>query len=127
MYAKSANELVVYKIAFQSAKEIDGRCRKISFHWTIPEVSQVIRSSSSVAANITEGFGKRFYPKLLIHYLNIALGSSDETQNHLHLLNAKGYIDEDELSYYSGSYKNLSVRILNWINYLKKRHNILLG
>lgn len=124
MVIKSVDELVVYKIAFQQAGELDGRMRRLSFYWSIPEVSQVIRSSGSIAANIAEGFGKRFYPKLLIHYLNIALGSSDETQNHLRLLNAKGYIDKDELGYYLGRCKNLSVRILNWINYLKRRHNI---
>lgn len=44
--------------------------------------SQLRRSAASVPANIAEGCGKKTNPELA-HYLNIALGSSDESEYYL--------------------------------------------
>jgi four helix bundle protein len=126
MFAKTVDELVVYQIALHLAKETKDLVLKIPFHWKIEEVGQILGSSSSSPSNISEGFGVRFYPRKLILYLNNALGSSDETQNHLRLLLAKDHIGEVEARYFLNGYKNLSIKLLNWINYLKTRHNIRL-
>jgi len=47
--------------------------------------SQVLRSSMSVGANIAEGYG-RFGPKEYKRYLQVALGSANETEHWLLLL-----------------------------------------
>ena len=48
--------------------------------------SQIRRSSKSVKSNIVEGYGRRKSSKEYIHFLTIAHGSLDETQDHLETL-----------------------------------------
>lgn len=55
---------------------------------------QIRRSSSSISANISEGFSRRT-EKDKIHFYYIALGSLTETQNHLLVARDLKYIDED--------------------------------
>jgi four helix bundle protein len=57
--------------------------------------SQVRRSSSSIPANIAEGCGKNSSLELA-HYLNISLGSANETEYHLLLSKDLNYIQENE-------------------------------
>lgn len=116
------NELRVYKIATQLEKELFPIVDKLP--WYIEQVEQIKRSSSSISANIAEGFGRRFYPKDYIRFLTIALGSSDETQHHLNILYNKKCIDKKTFKFYLNQYKNLSIKILNFINYLRRKHNL---
>lgn len=120
MYAKTIEDLVIYQISLQLSTEIAGLVKVIPNNWRIKETDQILRSSSSVHSNITEGFSQRFYIKKFLHYLNIALGSSDETQNHIKKLRNDSHIKMDVANYYLNRYKNLSVKILNFINYLRK-------
>ena len=52
------------------------------------------------------------------------MGSSDETKTHLRNLVNKEIIDTKIGNYYIGRYKSLSVKTLNFIRYLRKKHNI---
>ena len=124
MYAKTAEELVIYQIAMQLAKEIDKLIKQIPHYWNIDACGQILRSSDSVPSNIQEGFAQRFYPKKFIHYLNIAIGSSDESKGHMKKLRNNGHIEIETANRYIGRYKNLSVRILRFMNYLRKRNNL---
>ena len=54
--------------------------------------SQIRRSSSSVSANIAEGFG-RSSRKELLYFYSVANGSLLETKNFLYLAEKLGYID----------------------------------
>lgn len=85
MFANRIEDLVIHQIALDLAKEIHELTGEIPHYWTNQDVKQIRRSSSSTASNIAEGFGQRFYVKKFLYYLNIAKGSSDETQNHLKL------------------------------------------
>lgn len=116
MYAKSVEDLRIYVKALQLSKEINELIKKIPYNWKIKEASQIKRSSSSVSPNIAEGFGQRFYVKKFLYYLNIALGSSDETQSHLIELYNKKHLKKAEFDHYFFHYKKLSVQILNFIN-----------
>ena len=124
MLIKTVSGLNIYQMASELSAEVEMLVKHVSFYWENVEVKQVIRSSSSVQANIAEGFSQRFYPKKFIHYLNIALGSSDESQNHLKKLKLNGKIDGEVGEDMIRKYKNLSVRILNFINYLRKRSEL---
>ncbi len=53
---------------------------------------QLVRSASSIAANIAEGHG-RFYRAAHRNHLSIAKGSACETDGWLDLLRRAGYID----------------------------------
>ena len=126
MFVKQVDDLVIYKLAFQLAKEVQELVKNVPHYWQNEDVKQIKRSSSSVSSNIAEGFSQRFYIKQFIHYLNIALASSDETKNHLKKLKIDEFIKEEIANNYIKRYKDLSIKILNFINYLKKKHSILL-
>ena len=60
-------------------------------------VDQVRSSAASGPSNIAEGFGRRSNAEFL-HYLDIARGSLNETQNHLKDGVDRHYIDEEEFA-----------------------------
>jgi four helix bundle protein len=50
------------------------------------EGAQIRRSSKSIRSNIVEGYGRRRYKQEFIKHLVYALGSCDETMDHLETL-----------------------------------------
>ncbi len=117
-------ELRIYNISQELSKEIFWITKKIPYYWKNRDVDQIRRSSASVPANIAEGYSRRFYARDFIRYLIIALGSSDETQVHIKSLFDKEYLSLADFNTFSNRYKNLSIKILNYINFLKKKHKI---
>ncbi len=59
-----------------------------------PIADQVIRSASSVAANLAEGQGRSGRDRT--HFWRIAYGSAKEVDTHLRLLAATGAVDRSE-------------------------------
>jgi len=57
-------------------------------------INQVLRSVSSITANIAEGYGRR-KGKEFAHYLYISRGSANETIDWYEKIRRLGYIDED--------------------------------
>jgi four helix bundle protein len=80
--AKSFREMVAWQLAFELKTQVilllkDGpAARDFRFR------DQLAHSARSVPSNIAEGFG-RFNPAETMHFLDIARGSLDETENHL--------------------------------------------
>ena len=126
MFVKNVEDLAIYQIALQLAKEINELVKQIPHYWSIEECGQILQSASSAPSNIEEGFAQRFYPKKFIYFLNVALGSSDESKGHMKKLRNNGHVGAEIADNYIKRYKNLSIKILNLINYLKNRHNITL-
>jgi four helix bundle protein len=115
------NELKVYKIAKKLGDELYKNLKQIPFNWENKQVDQLKRSSFSITANIVEGFSRKFYKKDFIKFLNTALGSSDESQEHLRVLYIQKHLNDDQFDYFYKNYKDLSIRILNFINYLRSK------
>ncbi len=124
MLVVKVEDLKIYQIAIELTGQVEGLVNKIPYHWNVKEVGQIRRSSGSVPANIAEGFSNRFYYRKYVHYLNISIGSSDESKTHLEILFEKGHIEESVFSLYYQKYKNLSVRIVNLANYEIKKHHL---
>lgn len=59
-------------------------------------VSQLIRASTSICANITEGFA-RYHSQESVQFYRIARGSLSEVRSHLYLSSDQEYIDNDKL------------------------------
>ena len=57
--------------------------------------SQLLRASSSVPANISEGNGQ-LYPKKEVTHYNVALGSCSETRNWIYIARQRDYITQAE-------------------------------
>ena len=118
------DDLRIYNIAFELEIKLFQLVRGVSGYQHSKLINQVNRSASSVSANIVEGWSRRSYPKDFIRFLYIALGSSDETQHHIRVLYNRGCLKKDDYESLRRSYQNLSVRILNYINFLKNKHKI---
>jgi len=81
--------------------------------------NQLRKASSSVGANIAEGFG-RFHKKDFIRFLYIARGSLHETRHFLILSNRLNYVSQKKLENFNIKIKNLSVKLNNLISSISK-------
>jgi len=83
---KTFKDLEVWKKSFSLAIETIRLTEKLPKKTSIKIVSeQLLRASTSISANIAEGYGS-FSKKEFARYLKIALKSSYETENWLMLL-----------------------------------------
>jgi len=98
---KSYVELLVWQKAHELTLEIFRITEKYPRSDMFGIVSQVRRSSSAVAANIAEGFG-RGTTKEFLRSLQISRGELEETRYFLHLSKDLGRIKEDEFGRLNG-------------------------
>jgi len=75
-------DLDAWKLAHQVMLEVYKFVKYLPDDEKYNRVAQLKRSSSSVGANIAEGFG-RYHWQENIHFCRIARGSLEETRNHI--------------------------------------------
>ncbi|MFM9944947.1 MAG: four helix bundle protein [Bacteroidia bacterium] len=80
---------------------------------------QIIRSSRSVNANISEGFG-RFHFQENIQYCRQARGSLFETLEHIYTAFDEQYIDDTIVSEFKNKYEKCLKLLNGYIAYLLK-------
>ncbi len=95
MAIQNVKDLKVYNLAFKTAMEIFKVKKSFSSDEKYSLISQIIRSSRSVAANIREGYAKNKYEQVFIRHLNDALGSSEETRCWINFAFECEYIDNE--------------------------------
>lgn len=87
---------------YQLAKIVDGEAFQLTKDFPKSElyslVDQIRRASSSVVANIAEGYGRRFYLQEYIRFLIFAQASCDETREHLKIAYDRGYLTREKFS-----------------------------
>ncbi|MEM9831332.1 MAG: four helix bundle protein [Bacteroidota bacterium] len=93
---KSFKDLKVYQKAYAFAMEVFLITRKFPKEEIYSLSSQIIRSSRSVAANISEGWARRSYENVFKQFLITALGSASETQTWLDFAKDCQYISSEE-------------------------------
>ncbi len=79
---------------------------------------QILGSAEGIPAQIAEGFAKRRSPKEFLRYLEIAMGSSDETVTHLQVILI---LSENEKSVD----KQLCLTLIEEYKYVSKQINLL--
>ena len=84
--------LRVYQLAYRTAMEIFRHSRSFPAEERYSLVSQIRRSSRSVAANIAEGYRKRQYPAMFSSKLADADGEATETRVWLDFARDCGYL-----------------------------------
>ena len=97
---KSYRDLEVYQLSYGIAMDIFHLSKKFPKEEVYALTSQVIRSSRSISANITEGWGKCTYENIFKQQLITALGSCHETENWLSFAKDCKYISEEECQAY---------------------------
>lgn len=83
--------------------------------------NQLRRASSSISANIAEGFGRRS-PKDKFHFYTIAYGSLLESRSFLHLATKLGY-SSDSVESILKEATNLQMLLNAFIKSTKELHN----
>jgi four helix bundle protein len=92
--ARVFTDLVLWQKARGWSREIFGQTRLKAFREDQRLVIQINDSSSSVIANIAEGFGRGTQGEF-VTFLGYALGSLNETQAHLCTAYDREFIDRD--------------------------------
>ncbi|MCF1423200.1 four helix bundle protein [Mangrovimonas futianensis] len=120
---KSYKDLKVHEEAFALAMAIFWRTRKFPKEEVYSLTSQIVRSSRSVSANISEGWAKRQFDAVFKQQIIIALGSNSETQDWLDYALACDYISKDEHSDFSEKNDKIGKMLTklhqNWESYEK--------
>lgn len=93
---KSYKDLEVYRLSFELAMEIFELTRNFPKEEVYSLTSQIVRSSRSVSANITEGWAKRRYENEFKRHLVYSLGSASETETWIKFSLECGYISEEQ-------------------------------
>ena len=90
---KTVFDLEIFKLSHNFAMEIFTVARGFPKEEKYSLTDQIIRSSSSAAANISEGWGKRVYENEFKRHLVYSLGSLEETKTWLLFAKDCGYLD----------------------------------
>lgn len=83
-------------------------------------ISQIIRSSRSISANLAEGYGRYHYQEN-IQYCRQARGSLVETLDHLYVALDENYIDQERFMKFKEKITELKKVLNGYIAYLQKQ------
>jgi four helix bundle protein len=115
--------LEVWKKAREFKKEVCEEARKFSLEEKFRLIDQILRSSRSINALLSEGHGRFTYADQL-HYCVQSRGSLTESINHLIDAYDDEYITLERLSYFKTKGKELEKLINGCIGYLRKQRDI---
>ncbi len=82
--------------------------------------SQLRRAASSIPSTIAEGCGKNSQTEFA-HYLNIALGSANESEYFLILANDLGYIEQKDFVPLSVSINEIKAMLISLISKVRSK------
>ena len=102
----SYKNLEIWQLAKQLVIDIHAMTlNKLPEFEMFEERAQIRKSSKSVKSTIVEGYGRRRYKNEFIRFLTYAMGSNDETVDHLEILFETGSLTDEDL------YKDLIERL----------------
>ena len=116
-------ELEIWKKARTLKLEISATIKSFPSEEKYRLVDQLIRSSRSIGALISEGHGRFSYPDQ-IHFCVQARGSLSETISHLIDAMDANYISEIILEDYRTKFKELERMLKGYINYLRSKKDL---
>jgi four helix bundle protein len=114
--------LEVWQKARQFKKEICAEARLLPTKEKFRLIDQIIRSSRSINALLSEGHGRFTYADQL-HYCVQSRGSLSETINHLIDAHDDQYITSERLNYFKIKGKELEKLINGYIAYLRRQRD----
>lgn len=86
--------LECYKLARELRREISKFCKTLPKEEVYRLKDQIVRSSRSISANISEGYGRHHHQENL-QFCRIARGSLSETLDHLNTALDEEYLTEE--------------------------------
>ncbi len=110
---------------WEKAHQITLSIYKVSAKFPKEEIysltNQLRRASSSIPANIAEGCGKNTQADLA-NFLNISLGSANETEYFLILSKDLDYLTEEQFSILSNSINEVKAMLISLIGRVRSKH-----
>lgn len=116
---KNYQSLDIYKKSMDLAVDLHLQSLKLPKHELYETGSQIRRSSKSIPANISEGYGRKRYKDEFIRFLIFSHSSCNETLTHLELLN-RIYKDDYNFDNLYKEYDFLGGKINNYISWVGK-------
>lgn len=111
-YAGNVRELNVYKKAFDTAMEIFEVSKRFPREERYSLTDQILRSSRSICANLSEAWRKRKYKAVFINKLTDCAQEAAETQTWLQFALRCKYIDNDLFSKLDERYEHIFAMLI---------------
>ncbi len=114
------DELNVYQLSMSMAEEIWDIVMKWDYFTKDTMGKQLIRAADSIAANLSEGFGRFFY-KEGRQFCYYSRGSLYETKTWLTKASNRGLISIDDFEKFKKEINNIGVKLNNYIRSIGKK------
>lgn len=115
----SYEKLDIYTLSFELFIEVHQKSLLLPKYEMYELGSQIRRSADSVNSNIVEGYGRRNYKNDYLKFLRFSHSSCDETLNHIKKIIHVYPVFASEFEELILKYRTLSVKIHNYIEYVK--------
>ena len=113
-------DLQIYQLSMIIADEIWDIVLKWDYFAKDTIGKQLVRAADSVAANLSEGFGRFFY-KEERQFCYYSRGSLFETKTWLTKASNRNLIKEEDFEKFSKEIKNIGIKLNNYINAIGKK------
>jgi four helix bundle protein len=115
-------ELLVYQLAMDIAERIWNIVIKWDYFAKDTIGKQLVKAADSVAANLSEGYGRFFY-KENRQFCYYSRGSLFETKTWLTKAYNRKLIKDEEFDHFMKDLDTIGIKLNNYINSLGKKHN----
>jgi len=114
-------ELQVYSLSMEMGEKVWNIVTKWNIFGKDTIGKQLVRAADSVAANISEGFG-RYHFKESKHFYYYSRGSLYETKTWLTKAYNRKLIDKDQFDLFINEINTIGVKLNNYINSIGKKY-----
>ena len=121
---KDFDDLEIYRLALDLADWIYDLTTEFPTAERYNVTSQLRKAATSIGANIAEGYG-RFHYKENIQFCRQARGSLSEVKYFLLFSLKRNYISMNNYEEFLKEYRNLQVKINNYINSILRKSTIV--
>jgi len=111
MTIRTYHDLDVFREAYAAALDVSRLCKRFPPVEQYELARQLRRAARSIPANIVEGWGKRASTPEFKRYLQIAIGSCDETRMWLDLSKDEGFISESDCQQLKDRYNRIGAML----------------
>ncbi len=117
-------ELQVYQLSMEMGEKVWDIVIKWDFFSKDTVGKQLVRSVDSVAANLSEGFG-RYHFNEAKHFYYYSRGSLYETKTWLTKANNRKLITENEFNEFINNINIIGIKLNNYINSIGKKSKLM--
>jgi four helix bundle protein len=123
MTIRTYRDLQVFKESYSAALDVSKLVKRFPIHEQTELARQLPRAARSIPGNIVEGWAKRLSAPEFKRYLQVAIGSCDETKLWLEMGRDEGYIAVDDFRCQTDRYNRIGAMLAslwkNWKNLQK--------